>query len=146
MSALHSGQCLYVIIEATQVPIGQDLCGPPVHIIEEIMGGLGVVKGSHILTAAGKCLWWPLKKLRVIFLWVASNVGLQRTDFYRLYGCKTERYLPSGFRNSLNVGREMNVWDSERVGSRAQATSLGWQDFIQRMVSESWILCSLGWE
>lgn len=37
----------------------------------------------------------------------------------------------------------MKVWDTECVGSRTQATSLGWQVFIQRMVSESWSLAIL---
>lgn len=30
-----------------------------------------------------------------------------------LCSSKTDWYLPSGFKNSLNVGKEMNVWDSE---------------------------------
>lgn len=49
VSVLNTGQCLHVIIAATRVPIGRDLCGPPERITEEIIGGDGgVVKGSHI--------------------------------------------------------------------------------------------------
>lgn len=33
-------------------------------------------------------------------------------------------YVPSGLVNSLKVGNEMKVWDTECVGSRTQATSL----------------------
>lgn len=38
---------------------------------------------------------------------------------------RLELYLPSGFVNSLKVGNEMKVWDTECMGSRTQATSLG---------------------
>ena len=51
--------------------------------------------------------------------------------------------LPSGLMKSLKVGKEMKVWDTECVGSRTQATSLGWQDFMQRMVSERSSLTNL---
>lgn len=44
--------------------------------------------------------------------------------------------LPSGLVNSLKVGREMTVWETECTGSRTQPMSLGWHDFTQRMVSE----------
>lgn len=56
---------------------------------------------------------------------------------------KIDLYVPSGFVNSLNVAKEMKVWDTECVGSRTQATSLAWQDFIQRMVSERSSLATL---
>lgn len=56
---------------------------------------------------------------------------------------KMDLDLPSGLVNSLKVGKEMKVWDTECVGSRTQATSLGWQVFIQRKLSERWCLATL---
>lgn len=50
---------------------------------------------------------------------------------------------PSGFKNSLKLGSEMNVCDTEMVGSKTQAVSRGWQVFIQRMVSVRWSLAAL---
>lgn len=44
--------------------------------------------------------------------------------------------IPSGLVNSLKVGREMTVCETEWTGSSTQVISLGWQDFIQRMMSE----------
>ena len=44
--------------------------------------------------------------------------------------------LPSGLVNSLKVGMEMTVWETECTGSRTQLMSLGWHDFTQRTVSE----------
>lgn len=44
--------------------------------------------------------------------------------------------VPSGLVNSLKVGREMTVCETEWTGSSTQVISLGWQDFIQRMMSE----------
>ena len=38
---------------------------------------------------------------------------------------KMGKYLPSALVNSLKVGKEMKVWDTECVGSRTQAMSLG---------------------
>lgn len=66
-----------------------------------IIGGDGGLSKAviYILTAAGKCMWWALKRLReikksnkevkrdvggsrtVIFMCVASKFGLQQTDF-----------------------------------------------------------------
>lgn len=107
-------------------------------------GGVGVVRGSHIDSDSCRKMYVVATQKIKSHLSVGCFQCWAPTDrFYRLYGCKTDRYLPSSFRNSLNVGREMNVWDSEWVGSSTQALSLGWQDFIQRMVSESWILCGL---
>ena len=37
--------------------------------------------------------------------------------------------------NSLKVGREMTVWETEWTGSMTQPMSLAWQDLTQRMVS-----------
>ncbi len=47
--------------------------------------------------------------------------GFARLD----YAEKLDLYLPSGIVNSLKVGKEMKVWDTECVGSRTQAMSLG---------------------
>lgn len=44
--------------------------------------------------------------------------------------------VPSGLLNSLKVGREMTVCETEWTGSSTQVISLGWQDLIQRMMSE----------
>ena len=52
-------------------------------------------------------------------------------------------HLPSGLVNSLKVGKEMKVWDTDSVGSRTQAMSLGLQDFMQRTVSERSSLAAL---
>lgn len=82
--------------------------------MEEIMGALGVVRGSHIDSdSCGKIYVVATQKIKC-HLSVGCFQCWGPTDrFYRLYGCKADWYLPSGFRNSLNVGREMNVWESE---------------------------------
>lgn len=83
-------------------------------IMEEIMGGLGVVRGSHIDSDSCRKIYVvATQKIKSHLSVGCFQCWAPTGRFYRLCGCKTDRYLPSGFRNSLNVGREMNVWDSE---------------------------------
>ncbi len=64
----------------------------------------------------------PFSHIRGIFarLDCAKSFAIRR-----IYNEKIDLNSPSGLVNSLKVGKEMKVWDTECVGFKTQATSLG---------------------
>ena len=58
-------------------------------------------------------------------IWKMKKEKKKRKMSASVFTEKMGMYLPSALVNSLKVGKEMKVWDTECVGSRTQAMSLG---------------------